>query len=869
MSSERRSAAGDDRVLRATVEVPDATSSPAMEIAHVLFMDVVAYSRLPMDEQQRVIHQLQELVRSTPEFEHAQADDQLIRLPTGDGMALVFFRDPQSPVRCALEVTKQLRNHPDIKVRMGIHCGPVYRVADINANRNVAGGGINIAQRVMDCGDGGHILVSAAMAEVLEQLSSWNSCLQDLGDTEVKHGVRVHLYNLCNAEGGNPEIPQKIRTAHNAAAQTKSGAVNKKRSIGLLAASAVVAVLIGGFFFTTRSVHALSDKDTIVLADFDNSTGDSVFDGTLKQALAVEIEQSPFLNALSEQKVRDTLQLMGESNGEHLTADQERQVCVRSGGKALLKGSISALGNQYVLGLNAINCATGDSLASGQTRAPGKEAVLDVLGKLGKTVRGKLGESLSSIRKYDTPLEEATTPSLDALSAYTMGRKTQREKGDAASITFFKRALYVDPKFALAYAGLAAAYNNLGQVQNASENAQKAFDLREHVSEREKLRITAFYYSYVNGDVTQALQAYDVWSQSYPRDYLPRANMGNLYILLGQYDKAIAATQEARRLEPENAHVYSNLATAYLGLGQTEQATKVVAQAAQERVDSTVLRVSRYQLGFLRDDTAEMARDVAWAAHLPGSEGVLLSTQSDTEAYFGRLRAARNVSQRAEDSSVGNDMPEAAAIWQGNEALREADFGNRELARKEAESAVKRAAGRQVWILAALTFARAGDEARADSLTKTLEQNYPSDLLLRNYWLPVIRGSSALERGDTAKAVELLQAVSPYDLVNPFPISSSPLGNMYSIYVRGQAYAQNHQAALAVAEFQKIIDQRGTVLNAPIGALAHVQLARAAELSGDTAKARAQYQEFLELWKNADPDIPILKEAKAESAKIQ
>ena len=299
MSSQRRSRAGDDRVTRATIEVPETTSSPEMEIAHVLFMDIVAYSRLPMDEQQRVIHQLQEIVRSTPEFTHAQADDQLIRLPTGDGMALVFFRDPQSPVRCALEVTKELRNHPDIKVRMGIHCGPVYRVADINANRNVAGGGINIAQRVMDCGDSGHILVSAAMAEVLEQLSSWTSCLQDLGDAEVKHGVRVHLYNLCNAEGGNPEIPQKIRAARSAAAQSKSGAANKKRSIGLLAASAVVAVLIGGFFLTTRSVHALSDKDTIVLADFDNSTGDSVFDGTLKQALAVEIEQSPFLNALS------------------------------------------------------------------------------------------------------------------------------------------------------------------------------------------------------------------------------------------------------------------------------------------------------------------------------------------------------------------------------------------------------------------------------------------------------------------------------------------------------------------------------------------------------------------------------------------
>src|SRR5271156_5149854 len=408
MSSQRRSTAGDDRVTRATIEVPETTSSPEMEIAHVLFMDIVAYSRLPMDEQQRVIHQLQEIVRSTPEFTHAQADDQLIRLPTGDGMALVFFRDPQSPVRCALEVTKELRNHPDIKVRMGIHCGPVYRVADINANRNVAGGGINIAQRVMDCGDSGHILVSEVVADVLQQLSSWNSRLQDLGEAEVKHGVRVHLFNLHTEEAGNPEMPQKVRAARNAAAQSKSGAAKKKRSLSVLAASVVVAGLVGGFFVATRSAHALSEKDTIVLADFDNSTGDHVFDDTLKQALAVEIEQSPFLNTLSEQKVHDTLQLMGETGGDHLTADMERQVCVRAGSKALLKGSISALGNQYVIGLNAINCASGDSLANEQTRAGSKDAVLDVLGKAGKTVRGKLGESLSSIRKYDTPLEEAS-----------------------------------------------------------------------------------------------------------------------------------------------------------------------------------------------------------------------------------------------------------------------------------------------------------------------------------------------------------------------------------------------------------------------------------------------------------------------------
>jgi Flp pilus assembly protein TadD len=700
-------------------------------------------------------------------------------------------------------------------------------------------------------------------------LSSWTSRLQDLGEAEVKHGVRVHLYNLCTEDTGNAEIPRKVRAAREAAAQARAGGAKKKRSLRVLAACGVMAALAGGLFFTTRSVHALSDKDTLVVADFDNATGDRVFDDTLKQALVVEIEQSPFLKTLSEQKVRETLELMGATGDARLTADVARQVCLRAGSKALLKGSISALGSQYVIGLNAINCATGDSLASEQTRAADKDAVLDMLGKAGKTVRSKLGESLSSIRKYDMPLEEATTPSLEALSAFTAAGKTQREKGDAASIPFFKRSLELDGKFAMAYAGLATAYNNLGQVQNASENAQKAFALREHVSEREKLRITAFYHSYVTGDIPQAIQAYELWAQSYPRDYLPRANLGSLYTLLGQYDKSIAANEDARRLEPNAALVYSNLATAYLAVGQTEKAAGIIAQAALQKINSTVLRVSRYQLAFLRGDSAEMAADVAWAAHLPGSEGVLLSTQSDTEAYYGRLRAAREFSQRAADSSAGNDMPEAAAIWQLNDALRQSDMGYGELARKEAEAAVNRASGKQVWILAALTFARAGDAARAETLARKLEQDFPSDILLRNYWLPVVRGSSALERGEAAKALELLQAAAPYDLANPFPISSSPLGNMYSVYVRGQAYLQNRQAQLAAAELQKVLGQRGMVLNAPIGALARVQLARALALSGDTAKARAQYEDFFHLWKDADPDVPILKQAKAEYTKLR
>src|SRR5271156_2384418 len=606
MSSQRRSTAGDDRVTRATIEVPETTSSPEMEIAHVLFMDIVAYSRLPMDEQQRVIHQLQEIVRSTPEFTHAQADDQLIRLPTGDGMALVFFRDPQSPVRCALEVTKELRNHPDIKVRIGIHSGAVYRIADNNANRNVAGGGINIAQRVMDCGDSGHILVSEVVADVLQQLSSWNSRLQDLGEAEVKHGVRVHLFNLHTEEAGNPEMPQKVRAARNAAAQSKSGAAKKKRSLSVLAASVVVAGLVGGFFVATRSAHALSEKDTIVLADFDNSTGDHVFDDTLKQALAVEIEQSPFLNTLSEQKVRDTLLLMRKPADQPLTQDLARQVCMRADSKVLLTGSISALGSQYVLALNAVNCASGDPLAREQTRAPNKDAVLDVLGKEAKTVRAKLGESLSSIRKYDMPLEQATTPSLDALRAYTLARKMQTEKGDAASISFYKRAIEFDPNFALAYSGLASAYYNLGQVHFAGENAQKAFDLREHVSEREKLRIVAFYHSYVTGDTSEAIQAYELWGQSYPHDSLPRASLGSLYALLGQLDRSIAQTQEAQQLDPDSVLIYSNLGSDYLALGKLDQAKQILDQAQQQKVDGTVLRLTRYQLAFLQGDAAEM-----------------------------------------------------------------------------------------------------------------------------------------------------------------------------------------------------------------------------------------------------------------------
>lgn len=837
-------------------------------MAHVLFLDIVGYSRLPMDQQQLVIHDLQEAVRDTPEFARAQAADQLIRLPTGDGMALVFFLDPEAPVRCALELTKILRGKADIKLRMGVHAGPVYRIADINANRNVAGGGINMAQRVMDCGDAGHILLSKTMAEVLAEISSWRNYLRDLGEAEVKHGVRVHLYNLCTGEAGNEEIPQKLRTAVAAAAQARAGSARKKLSLGLVAACAVATVVVGGFFFRTPKANALTEKDTIVLADFDNATKDPVFDDTLKQALAVEIEQSPFLNTLSEQKVRDTLLLMSKSADQPLTQDLARQVCVRAGSKVLLKGSISALGSQYVLALIAVNCASGDPLAREQIRAPNKDAVLDVLGKAAATVRAKLGESLSSIHKYDMPLEQATTPSLDALRAYTLARKTQTEKGDASSISFYKRAIDFDPNFALAYSGLASAYNNLGQVHFAGENAQKAFDLREHVSEREKLRIAAFYHSYVTGDTSRAIQAYELWAQTYPHDSLPRAALGSLYALLGQFEKSIAQTREAQQLDPDSTLIYSNLGSDYLALGKLDQAKQVLDQAERQGVDGTVLRLVRYQFAFLNGDAANMVAQAAWAADKPG-EGLFLSSQSDTEAYYGRLRKARGISRRASEASAHSDMNEAAAIWEASAAIRECDFGNRDLARRGAARALTHGTGKQLWALAAVAFACAGDAPRAAALAQTLEQNYSGDTLLHDYWLPVIRGAIALRHGDSRQALELLQAAAPYDLADPFPVSASPLGNMYSVYVRGEAYLQARQGREAAAEFQKILDHPGLVLNGPIIALAHAQLARALALSGDAGKARAQYDAFFTLWKDADPDVPILIAAKSERAKLK
>ena len=833
-----------------------------MEMAHVLFMDIVAYSKLPMDQQHKVLHELQAAVRNTRTFALAQKNDKLISLPTGDGMALVFFGDPELPVRCALELGSAFRRNPEMKLRMGIHTGPVYHVADINAARNVAGGGINMAQRVMDCGDIGHILVSNTVADVLGQVSTWHNAFHDLGEAEVKHGVRVHIYNLCTEEAGNAELPQKFHHAKRAAIHIRSQARRKKFSaVGV--AAIVVALAAGGWWYLRRP-QKLTDKDVIVLSDFKNTTGDAVFDDTLRQGLSVQLEQSPFLDLLSEQKVNETLKRMGRPAGDRLTPEVTREVCQRSGSKAMLTGTIAGLGSQYVIGLKAVNCSNGDVLAHVQERAKDKEGVLAALDNAAVTMRAKLGESLSLVQKYATHLSEATTPSLEALKAYSLGRKTEFAKGDTAALPFYRRAVELDPNFATAYSNMCDLYGNLGESGRAAEYARKAYEFRDKVSERERFSIDSNYYVSTTGELEKAEQVYELWQQAYPRDLAPHTNLGYVSSVLGNYERSLEEHSEAMRLEPNDELNYLNLGGDYANLNRFDEAAAVYKQAEDRKLEGELLLLSRYQLAFLQGDDAGMARLAAASAGKAGAEDLLLASQSDTAGWHGKLKSAREMTRQAMDSAEHNDARETAAVYQAEEALREVESGNREQARAAANAAVLLAPNRDVRAMASLALARAGDTAAAEKLAADLDKTYPLDTLVQRYWLPTIRAAVALERKDAKRAVELLQVSTMIELASP--TTSNVV--LLPVYIRGEAFLMLHDGKAAAAEFQKFVDHRGLVTNFPWGAQARLGLARAYALQGDTAKAKAGYQDFLALWKDADPDLPVLDQAKAEYAKL-
>jgi tetratricopeptide (TPR) repeat protein len=651
-----------------------------------------------------------------------------------------------------------------------------------------------------------------------------------------------------------------------AQAEPKSAAKSTwvRWTAAIVAVIVVAGLAVGGWF--SRKAHALTDKDTIVLSDFDNKTGDEVFDDTLKQGLSVQLEQSPFLNLLSERKVNETLKLMGRAAGDRLTPEVAREVCQRTGSKAMLTGSIAGLGSQYVIGLKAVNCDTDDVLAGVQEQATGKEALLKALDAAATRLRSKLGESLSSVQKYATPVEEATTPSLEALKAYSLGEKTLSTKGGTAALPFYKRAVELDANFAMAYVAMSNFYFVTNQWERGVENARKAYRLREKVSERERLAIEGDYYSNVTGELEKGAQTYELWQQTYPRDYMPYVVLGAYSgFLLGNWEKGLDDMREALRLEPNSVGNYVNLGFAYTTLNRLDEAEAVYKQAEERKMETEELAQNRYFLAFRKGDTTQMAQLVSTAMGKSGTEDLLLATQADTEGWHGKLKNARELTRMAMDSAQHNDAKESAATYQAAAALREVESGNREQARADANAALKLASNRNVMAIAALVLSQAGDTAAAEKLAAELDKTFPLDTLVQRYWLPTIRAGVALKRNAPERAVELLKAASTFELGSPTNLEIL----MCPVYLRGKAYLMLHDGNAAAAEFQKLIDHRRSVMNFPWGALAHLQIARAYAMQGDTAKAKAAYQDFLTLWKDADPDIPIFIAAKAEYAKLK
>jgi len=640
----------------------------------------------------------------------------------------------------------------------------------------------------------------------------------------------------------------------------------------------VALLVVGGLYYRSRhQTKRLTENDTIVLADFANSTGDAVFDDTLKTALSVSLRQSPFLNVLSDSQVAKTLQQMTRPASTKLTPEVARELCQRAGSKAYLAGSIGSLGSEYVLGLRAVNCQSGDTLGQEQVTAASKEKVLDTLGEAASKLRGELGESLATVQKFDVPLEQATTSSLEALKVYSLGEKADDEKGEAAALPYFQRAIELDPNFASGYNAVGNDYASLGEIGRASEYYTKAFQLREHASEREKLTITAAYYSNVTGELDKAAQTYQDEIEIYPRDYRAHVDLGGVYAAQAQYERATESNRQSLRLAPDNVAPYVDLGNSLISLQRFDEARQIIHEAQARKMDNYLLHDVLYGLAFLGADSAAMAEQQRWFAGKP-EENFGLALASDTEAYGGHVAKARELTQRAVDSAIRSDSKENGGIWQANTALQQAAYGNATEARQSAAEALKLAPTSQgTESEAALAFAMMDDTRRAESLTQDLNKRFPLDTQMQSLWLPAIRAQLALDRKNPAIALDVLQAASAVEL-GQIPFLNN-ISCLYPTYVRGEAYLAAGQGGAAAAEFQKILDHSGIVWNCWTGALAHLGVARANALQSrssqgadaDAARVRAlaAYKDFLTLWKDADPDIPILKQAKAEYAKLQ
>jgi eukaryotic-like serine/threonine-protein kinase len=635
----------------------------------------------------------------------------------------------------------------------------------------------------------------------------------------------------------------------------------------IFAAVVLLLLLAGaGYFWRSRTSATLTDKDPIVIADFTNTTNDPVFDNALKGALAIQLEQSPFLNVISDERVAGTLKLMNRNGNERLSQEVAREVCLRSNSKAYLSGSIANVGSHYLIGLKAVNCQNGDAIASTQAEAENRDAVLKSLGQAGSELRQKLGESISSVQKFNKPLSQVTTSSLEALEAYSQATRIQYSSDSDAAFPYLTRAVQLDPNFARAYASIGTYYSTHNQATLAIANYKKAFDLRNLVTDRERFYIEGTYYMSVTGQIDKAEDAYKQWAQAYPNDDIPPGNLGVIYSTVGRFPESLAETRAAMAIVPNSVITYGNLVGTYLSLNRVDEATAMYKESVQRNLDGPYLRLASYYLAFRKQDAAGMAEAINWATGKSGVEDTFLSLEADTEALHGRLAKARTLANNAADSAKRAQTPEAGAIWLVYQALRESEMGDAASTRKFATAAIALAPGRDVELLSAIAYARSGDAASAQKLIDRLSRDYPIDTMIQGFWLPSARAALELSHGTPDRALEVLEPAAPYDLAAP---GQFQLSTAFPLFFRAQAYLKMGNAAQAISQFQKIIDNPGAVLNFYTFPLAHLGLARAYAASGDTTKARAAYATFLNLWKDADPSLPLLQQAKSESAKLQ
>ncbi|HEX3352761.1 MAG TPA: protein kinase [Terriglobales bacterium] len=632
--------------------------------------------------------------------------------------------------------------------------------------------------------------------------------------------------------------------------------------IALPIAALVVAVGAGAFFYSRRSA-SLTEKDSILLADFVNTTGDAVFDGTLKQALAVQLEQSPYLNVLPQSRIQTALRLMGRPPDERVTSDVAREICVRDGVKAMLTGSISPLGSHYVIDLNAVNAQTGDSLARAQVESESKEQVLKSLDKAASDLRQKLGESIGSVQKYATPLEQATTSSLEALQAFTLGQAEHTKLEDEKAVPYLKRAIELDPNFAMAHATLGVVYGNLTQTNHQIEELSKAFELKDRASDREKFYISAHYYSEVTRDADKAIAVYEQWKQTYPRDSVPWDNLALEYESTGQPEKSLVNASEAMRLGPKDKFAYANLADAYAALGRYDEAKTVTEQATAQGLGSPTDAFSLYSMAFDRGDKAGMQRAVEMAKG-PLAEPIIQLIVAQGQCASGKIKSARQTFAQGASLAQNSGLKELAVGMRLFDASCLTETGNPTLGRQVASQALAASDDRDTRTQAAYILARAGDTSRSQKLIDQQAKEFPSDTLQNSVWLPVARATNLIRANQPGQAVDVLEAAAPYEFGSP------PIGAIYwPIYVRGEAYLRLRNGGKAATEYQKILDHHGIAPNSPLYTLAQLGLGRAYALQGDSAKAKQAYQDFFAKWKEADPDVPILKDAKAEYAKLQ